>query len=156
MSRSMVACLGAIIALAFSCSRDPSAGLSLPADSPFASGLGWGIVRESYARLKAEPDPAAADLGQLRDGTLVEILGREYPTGAAPAPTGSSGTKARNQAWYRVRPVAAPAAGAPAAASEAVPAPLAEGELAGWLGPDSIERFDRRAQALRRLAELKR
>lgn len=154
MSRSTAVCLGALIAMLFSCSRDPSAGLSMPADSPLASGLGWGIVRESYARLKAEPDPASADLGQLRDGTLVEILGREYPTATVPEPIGSSGTKARNQVWYRVRPVAAPAAGAPSAASET--APPAEGELSGWLMPDSLERFERRAQALRRLAELKR
>jgi hypothetical protein len=72
-----------VIALLFlaslvSCGRFPAKGLDLPPTPVLSGGPGWAVVKSSYVRLKDAPTASASDLAALRDGTLVEIVGREF------------------------------------------------------------------------------
>lgn len=42
------------------------------------AGSGWGLVKSSYVRVKASASGAGQDVAALRDGSLVQVLGREY------------------------------------------------------------------------------
>lgn len=64
---------------------------SLPLDQNpvFTAGIGWLVVTQAYARVKAEPEGSAADVGHLRGGDVLAVQGRERDpkTGVA---------------WYRI------------------------------------------------------
>jgi hypothetical protein len=84
-------------------------------------------VKSSYVRLKANPDKASSDIAALRDGTEVEILGREFDKDGA-------------SLWFRVR--------TPEAKGD-----KPETAIEGWVGESEISRFDSREQADRFLRE---
>lgn len=111
--------------LLISCTRISESRIELPATPILSGGLGWGIVRSSYVRLKAKPDPASSDIAALRDGSLVEILGREFDS------SGSS-------LWCRVR-------------SPEVKGEKPEAAIDGWLGESDIEVYATKEQADRAL-----
>lgn len=52
---------------------------SLPMDQNpvFSGGIGWIVVSQAYARVKAESRMDAADAGNLRGGDILAVQGRE-------------------------------------------------------------------------------
>lgn len=50
--------------------------LTLDPTPLLTDGLGWGVVSLAYSRLKAEPDPDAADSAYVRKGEVLELLSR--------------------------------------------------------------------------------
>ena len=70
-----------LVFLLVSCDRFQPKPLALPQTPPISGSLGWLLVKESYALLKTEAGGEGAPAGQLRDGAILEVLGREYGTG---------------------------------------------------------------------------
>jgi len=64
--------------------------LALDSNPVFTGGTGWVVVIEAYARVKAEPSEKAPDIGHLRGGDTLAVLGRER----FPPETG---------VWYKVK-----------------------------------------------------
>ncbi len=93
------ACIALLVVSFSSCGRPHGGLVHLPANPPLSGGLGYALVRDSYVRLKAEPRAEAADLGYLRDGSLVELLGREL----ASPDVGANPASSRAVLWYRIR-----------------------------------------------------
>jgi len=127
--------------VAVSCSR--VGDLKLAANPPLSAGLGYALVKDSYVSLAASPGSEAAGVSHLRDGTLVELVGRELGTapakvaapssgnGVAPSPRGTGA-----EFWYRVRIVAEPKAGE-------------EPPPEGWVMASQLLVFESREQAER-------
>jgi len=59
------------------CGLRAAVGVDLEPTPILSGGQGWAIVSNSYIRLKANPSLQAADIADLRDGSEVQILGRE-------------------------------------------------------------------------------
>ena len=59
------------------CGISIDSSLKLAPTPPLSGGSGWAVVEVAYARLKARPSGSASDLGHLRRGSVVELLGRE-------------------------------------------------------------------------------
>ncbi len=84
------AILAVLAALAVS-----SCGARLPKSLPmdqnpvFSGGIGWVVVSQAYARVKAEPRTDAPDVGHLRGGDILAVEGRERDPRAA-------------LSWYRI------------------------------------------------------
>jgi len=146
-----ISMLAAAALLLVSCGRSAGRNISLPADPPLSGGMGFALVKASYIRLKAEPSVRAADLGNLRDGTLVELVGREL--GLQAEDEAKAGAEAEGL-WYRVRVVAESSA-AKASGQAALPAAAgqggsaAAGVLEGWVRDAELEVFATRSQAER-------
>lgn len=90
IARITAAILAALAALSLS-----SCGVRLPKSLPmdqnpvFSGGIGWIVVSQAYARVKAEPRMEAPDVGHLRGGDILAVEGRERDPGAA-------------LSWYRI------------------------------------------------------
>ena len=146
-----ISMLAAAALLLVSCGRSAGRNISLPADPPLSGGMGFALVKASYIRLKAEPSVRALDLGNLRDGTLVELVGREL--GLQTEDEAKAGAEAEGL-WYRVRVVAEPSA-AKSPGQAALPAAAgkdgsaAAGALEGWVRDAELEVFATRSQAER-------
>ena len=141
--------LAAAALLLLSCGGASGRNISLPADPPLSGGMGFALVKASYIRLKAEPSTMAADLGNLRDGTLVELVGRKL--GLLAGDEAKDGAEAEGL-WYRVRVVAEPSAAmaaGQASSSAARTDPAAAGALEGWVREAELEVFATRSQAER-------
>lgn len=151
-----ISMLAAAALLLVSCGRSAGRNISLPADPPLSGGMGFALVKASYIRLKAEPSVRASDLGNLRDGTLVELVGREL--GLQAEDEAKAGAEAEGL-WYRVRVVAEPSAAKATAAKAlgqaALPAAAGQGGSAaagapeGWVRDAELEVFATRSQAER-------
>jgi hypothetical protein len=76
-----------------SCGGRQARFIALPDTPPVTGGLGWLVVKDSYARLKLEPRRDAPDAAHLRNGAMTAILGRDYGEGRSP------GTRSL---WYRI------------------------------------------------------
>lgn len=137
----------AALLLLLSCGGASGRNISLPADPPLSGGMGFALVKASYIRLKAEPSAMAADLGNLRDGTLVELVGREL--GLQAGDEAKAGMEAEGL-WYRVRVVAEPSAAKVAgqASSSAARTDSAAAQE-GWVRDAELEVFTTRSQAER-------
>ena len=57
----------------------------------FTGGIGWIVVSEAYARVKAAASSEALDIGHLRGGDVLAVLGREQ-------------VALKGGLWYRVNP----------------------------------------------------
>ena len=72
----------AVLAL-LTASVSSSCGVRLPKSLPmdqnpvFSGGIGWVVVSQAYARVKAEPRADAPDVGHLRGGDVLAVEGRE-------------------------------------------------------------------------------
>ncbi|MBL8967638.1 MAG: hypothetical protein JNG85_11570 [Spirochaetaceae bacterium] len=124
-----------------SCSR--VGDLKLAANPPLSAGLGYALVKDSYVSLAASPGSEAAGVSHLRDGTLVELVGRELGTAPAKGAAAASGNGAApaskgagTEFWYRVRVVADTKAGEDAPAE-------------GWVMASQLLVFESREQAER-------
>lgn len=60
-----------------SCGRRLPARLTMDSNPVFTGGTGWIVVTEAYVRMKAEPSREAPDVGHLRGGDTLAVLGRE-------------------------------------------------------------------------------
>ncbi|HSV55823.1 MAG TPA: SH3 domain-containing protein, partial [Magnetospirillaceae bacterium] len=77
------------IFLAASCGGRLPASLPMAANPVLTGGIGWIVVSEAYARVKAEPSGDAPGAGHLRGGEVLSVLARERD------PTDGS-------LWYRI------------------------------------------------------
>jgi len=84
---------GMVILLAFlaaSCGNRLPSRISMDPNPVFTGGIGWIVVAEAYARVKAQPNPEAPDIGHLRSGDMLPVLGRER-------------LPPSNATWYKVQ-----------------------------------------------------
>lgn len=82
------AALVAALVLA-SCGDRLPKSLPMEQNPVFSGGIGWIVVSQAYARIKAEPRTEAPDVGHLRGGDVLAVLGRERDP-------------RQGGAWYRV------------------------------------------------------
>jgi len=59
------------------CSRLGERSLRLPANPILTGGLGWGVVKEAYVRLKEAPSDSSRDLDHLRRGAVYRLDSRD-------------------------------------------------------------------------------
>ncbi|MFZ4617448.1 MAG: SH3 domain-containing protein [Rectinemataceae bacterium] len=85
---------GLVFGLAFLVSCNPSQRevITLPPTPPISGNLGWILVKEAYARVKAGASESLEEVGHLRDGSVLNVEARDY----GPAGDGST------ILWYRV------------------------------------------------------
>jgi hypothetical protein len=122
----------ALCLVLFSCGRLGSRNIDLPSTPLLSGGPGWALVTSSYVRVKDAPGAAAADLAAIRDGTLLELLGRDF------APKDGS-------LWYHVKTASAESG---SAAVRAASSDVVE----GWVPENAVDVFASRAQAESALA----
>jgi hypothetical protein len=75
-----------------SCTPSQREAITLPPTPPISGNLGWILVTEAYARVKACASEALAEVGHLRDGSVLKVEARDY------GPAGDGTTIL----WYRV------------------------------------------------------
>lgn len=119
----LICALPAALALS-SCGVGGIRGLDLQPTPILSGGAGWAIVSESYIRLKVRPALDAVDVADLRDGSEVEILGREIGKDSAGA----------QALWYKIR-VSDPGSA----------------QLEGWVLGSELEIYESKLQADRAL-----
>ncbi len=71
---------GTVLFFAFaaaSCGDRLPKSLPMESNPVFTGGIGWIVVSQAYARVKAEPSAFAPDLGHLRGGEVLAVRGRE-------------------------------------------------------------------------------
>jgi hypothetical protein len=67
----------AILSLALgSCMRMGESAIKMPANPVLTGGLGWGVVKDAYVRLKEGPTPNAHDIDHLRRGGVYALDAR--------------------------------------------------------------------------------
>ena len=125
--------LGWILALSLtlasaSCLPSGSGPIKLPANAPLSRGLGWAVVKDAYARLKAKPDESSSDLDNLRRGDVFRLDAREF----GPTVTDASG-RAHTSLWYGL---------------------TADGHE-GWVSDAELDVYSSETQAEKASAELK-
>ena len=113
---SLCACL-CLFSLA-ACGRLGDKKLDLPPTPLLSASSSWGLVKSSYVRLKEGPDLASVDRAALRDGTEVEIVGREFDKGGGAL-------------WLKVRTLES----------------KGEASVEGWVGEESLDIYATREQA---------
>jgi hypothetical protein len=90
-----------IAALSFtSCWRMGESSIKLPANPVLSGGLGWGLVKNAYVRLKASPSESGRDLDHLRRGGVFALNARVF----GPAANAASGSSASDSptVWYGI------------------------------------------------------
>jgi hypothetical protein len=115
-------------ALSFSCARGPGGSIELPATPPLSGGLGWGLVKDAYVRLKESPSMNAKDLNHLRRGGVYRLEARGFGDAAA-----SGGPSIKSELWFEIE---------------------ADG-VKGWALGSSIDVFSTERQAKRAASELR-
>lgn len=60
-----------------SCGNRLPPSLAMDPNPVFSGGIGWIVVSQAYARIKAAPSPDARDIGHMRGGDLLQVLSRE-------------------------------------------------------------------------------
>ena len=80
------------IVMLISCTPSQREAITLPPTPPISGNLGWILVTEAYARVKAGASEALAEVGHLRDGSVLKVEARDY------GPAGDGTTIL----WYRV------------------------------------------------------
>jgi len=58
------------------CWRIAEASIKPPANPVLSGGLGWGVVKDAYVRLKQSPSESARDLDHLRRGDIFGLNAR--------------------------------------------------------------------------------
>jgi hypothetical protein len=82
------------------CVRMGESSIKMPANPVLTGGLGWGLVKDSYVRLKERPDASARDLDHLRRGAVYELGARVL--GAAEGATVKPDPEAPPVLWYGI------------------------------------------------------
>ena len=59
-----------------SCLRMGESAIKLPVNPILTGGLGWGVVKDAYVRLKEKPSESARDMDHLRRGGVFELNSR--------------------------------------------------------------------------------
>ena len=82
--RSIVLLAAAVFAFT-SCWRINEASIKPPPNPVLSRGLGWGVVKDAYVRLKEQPSASARDLDHLRRGGIFELDARVLESSGPPA-----------------------------------------------------------------------
>jgi hypothetical protein len=59
-----------------SCFRMGQSSIKLPTNPVLSGGLGWGVIKDAYVRLKASPSATARDIDHLRRGGVFALNAR--------------------------------------------------------------------------------
>jgi hypothetical protein len=66
-----------MVAVTFTaCFRIVESGIKMPVNPILTGGLGWGVVKDAYVRLKESPSDAARDIDHLRRGGVFALNAR--------------------------------------------------------------------------------
>jgi hypothetical protein len=83
-----------------SCIRMGESAIKLPANPVLTAGLGWGVVKDAYVRLKESPSDSARDVDHLRRGGVFSLSARVFgPEGKS---SSGSASEAAPAIWYSV------------------------------------------------------
>lgn len=85
--------------LSSSCIRMGESSIKLPANPILTAGLGWGVVKEAYVRLKDSPSETARDVDHLRRGSVFALNARVLGSGDKSA---GAQTDPAPTVWYGV------------------------------------------------------
>jgi hypothetical protein len=96
--------LAVLSVLAFStltaCMRMGESSIKMPANPVLTGGLGWGVVKDAYVRLKESPAASARDLDHLRRGGVFALESRVL--GAPEGGQSRSESEPAPTIWYGI------------------------------------------------------
>jgi hypothetical protein len=91
----------AMLSMTFTaCLRMGESAIKMPVNPILTGGLGWGVVKDAYVRLKEKPSESARDLDHLRRGGVFALNSRVMEDQHKPSSDSNSGEAP--MLWYGI------------------------------------------------------